>query len=189
MNTNDLLYNATVESNRIEGEPTHGLSFDNHWRCTLLARTAAEVKQLLHPRVYHQLLFEGRSEALHRTDPGCSRPLGMEVAVNTLDGRKLFAPSRDLPQLMRVWWARARSYESFHVDRRTRLWDFHAWFEAIHPFEDGNGRVGRLLWWNMAMIAGEQIEVVFYSERGAYYNRLDDWSEKNCNRPSMNPFG
>ena len=32
-----------------------------------------------------------------------------------------------------------------HVDRLLRAGVAHAWFELIHPFEDGNGRVGRAL--------------------------------------------
>ena len=67
-------------------------------------------------------------------------------------------------------------------------WNLHAWFEAIHPLIDGNGRVGRLLWWNMTMLVGAPIEVITFNERFAYYDRLEEWRKTNCNKYLLNPF-
>jgi Fic family protein len=55
----------------------------------------------------------------------------------------------------------------------------HAWFEIIHPFEDGNGRVGRAVL-DMALAQDEQRATRLYSmsarfmeERDAYYAALE----------------
>lgn len=55
----------------------------------------------------------------------------------------------------------------------------HLWFEAIHPFEDGNGRVGRALM-DMAMAQDAKQEIRLYSmsrqlqeNRSAYYDALN----------------
>lgn len=196
---NELLYYATEHSNRIEQEPVKGRSFDNHWRATLLARTAAQERTLLHPRVLHQLLFEGlplknvAGTLSHPPQPGDYRPLGWQSYVRRTSGEAhYFTDASKVPALMEVWWAEYLDRKScankpcLHSDL-VRWW-FHAWFEAIHPFVDGNGRVGRLLWWNMTMLAGDKIEVVAVEERQSYYDRLEDWRHEHCNAEHMNPF-
>jgi Fic family protein len=194
--SNELLYYATEESNRIEQEPIKGRSFDNHWRATLLARTAAEEFTLLHPRVLHQLLFEGLPMPLLMANEqagGDYRPPGVTAYVQHEDGSKhVFADPRQVEALMRAWWAewwKAWAYHDPNIQSDLVRWWFHAWFEAIHPFADGNGRVGRLLWWNMTMLAGQKIEVIGSGEeRFAYYDRLEAWQRDHCNTEYMNPF-
>lgn len=47
--------------------------------------------------------------------------------------------------------------------------NFHYRFEAIHPFEDGNGRVGRLLF-NSFLLQNGYMPVVFFSENHTAYS-------------------
>ena len=56
--------------------------------------------------------------------------------------------SRDVPREMRAlleWWERTRHGADVAIDGLLRAGIAHVWFETIHPFEDGNGRVGRCL--------------------------------------------
>ncbi len=49
---------------------------------------------------------------------------------------------------------------------------FHGKFEKIHPFEDGNGRVGRLLINIMLLTGGYPPVIIRKSQRTAYFNTL-----------------
>ena len=183
MDEREALYYATQQSNLIEGEATHGLSFDNHWRCTLLAATAASAKQLLHPRVYHRLLFEGITiDFDHVIKAGEYRTPGIDAYVNQADDKRLmFTTGNDVAGQMALWWDEWLQRETwFDGSRREHeCWTFHAWFESIHPFVDGNGRVGRLMMWNMNMIVGMQLDVPTFSKRNLYYDRLDAWRKEH----------
>lgn len=61
----------------------------------------------------------------------------------------------------------------------------HAEFEALHPFKDGNGRVGRMLitlmLWNLGSISAPHFYISRYFEahKGAYIDGLRDISTKH----------
>ena len=55
---------------------------------------------------------------------------------------------------------------------------FHAKFENIHPFADGNGRVGRLLM-NYLLVLHDHPPIVIHEEdRKLYFEALEAWDSK-----------
>lgn len=176
---NDLLATATEESQMIEGEPLTGRSFDNHWRATLLCRTVAEVGQLLHPRVLHQVLAEGMPLPPNHA-PGDYR--SVRVYVNTHIGVHHFPLPDEVPLLMDMWWDKAQRALWLHdpdLRHESVRWALHAAYESIHPHPDLNGRTGRCLLWSMAMLANVSIDVVQYKHRSQYYERLQTWRQEH----------
>lgn len=79
-------------------------------------------------------------------------------------------------------------HNSHPVDRLVQIAILHAEFEAIHPFLDGNGRLGRMLiplfLWKFGLIRAPMFYISAYLEthREIYYDRLltvsrnDDWT-------------
>lgn len=79
-------------------------------------------------------------------------------------------------------------HNSHPVDRLVQIAILHVEFEAIHPFLDGNGRLGRmlvpLLLWKFGLIRAPVFYISAYLEthREVYYDRMltvsrdDDWS-------------
>ena len=93
--------------------------------------------------------------------------------------------TQHLPDGMSVW---ERYMHRDEPDRLVQLAILHAEFEALHPFLDGNGRMGRMLvplfMWQRELIRQPAFYVSAYFEanREAYYEGLrsvsrdDDWS-------------
>lgn len=53
--------------------------------------------------------------------------------------------------------------------------DFHQRFEAIHPFQDGNGRVGRLIMFRECLRCGHVPFIITDELKMFYYNGLRNW--------------
>lgn len=66
---------------------------------------------------------------------------------NTVGGLKLPLPS-EIPSLVQelLWWYAGQEEVTLET-----LAEFHSRFEFIHPFQDGNGRVGRILLFKMCL--------------------------------------
>ena len=58
----------------------------------------------------------------------------------------------------------------------TDIIDFHVKFERIHPFQDGNGRVGRLILLKECLKHGHTPFVIAENIRQFYYLGLQDWN-------------
>lgn len=59
------------------------------------------------------------------------------------------------------------------------LLDFHVRFERIHPFQDGNGRVGRLLLFWQCLRAGIVPFIITEDLRLFYYRGIQHWGKIN----------
>ena len=55
--------------------------------------------------------------------------------------------------------------------------DFHQRFELIHPFQDGNGRVGRLIMFRECLRHGHVPFIITEDLKMYYYNGLRNWPE------------
>lgn len=65
---------------------------------------------------------------------------------------------------------------------------FHARFENIHPFADGNGRVGRTLLNYWLMINNYPPMIIYDEDKGAYYNALQKYDEQETLDPLVSFF-
>lgn len=79
--------------------------------------------------------------------------------------------------------------EFYNIDEKNILMAaayFHAKFENIHPFSDGNGRTGRLLM-NYYLLSVNHPPIVIHEEdRNAYYDALELFDTEMQLKPFRN---
>ena len=56
--------------------------------------------------------------------------------------------------------------------------EFHVKFERIHPFQDGNGRVGRLIAFKECLKNNIVPFIILDSKKMFYYRGLKNWDEE-----------
>lgn len=66
-------------------------------------------------------------------------------------------------------------YNSKKVKNIDDILDFHQRFEAIHPFQDGNGRVGRLVMFKECLANGIVSFIITEELKMFYYRGLQQW--------------
>lgn len=88
-------------------------------------------------------------------------------------------PSSAVADEMQAFLRWFESTQNGGIDGILRAGIAHLWFECIHPFEDGNGRVGRAIT-DMALVQDMRQDVRIYSlsaqilqDRDAYYAELN----------------
>lgn len=70
-------------------------------------------------------------------------------------------------------------YNTTNRHRFEDILDFHVRFEAIHPFQDGNGRVGRLLMFKECLSNGFVPFIITDELKMFYYRGLQEWGHVN----------
>ncbi len=68
-----------------------------------------------------------------------------------------------------------KEYNSLKRPSFEDIIDFHQRFEAIHPFQDGNGRVGRLIMFRECLRNGHVPFIISDELKMYYYNGLRNW--------------
>ena len=162
-----------AHSNRIEGEPDapgHP-RFDDHLATAIWLRDATgRPDPLKSPRVIHGRIMASEPEKF----PGEYRQVA--VGIRMADGSVApKMPAVDVRPAMESLTHRAAEMVGSSEPSEQELWNLHHEFEHIHPFIDGNGRVGRL-WLNaLRLRGGYPWLTVRFEERHSYYDAIRRW--------------
>jgi len=139
---------------------------------------------------WQSALFPGGTSGIHRIAVGRYRDHEDAVQiVSGMPGREVVhyeaPPSKDVSAQMTIflaWFAEGSNRTprgAKVIDGLARAAIAHLWFETIHPFEDGNGRIGRAVA-DMAMTQHLRSPIRLYSlsrqlltSRAEYYEYLN----------------
>ena len=143
----------------------------NHFRCIdYIIKTVREPLSEELIKDLHQLLKGGTSDA--KLD--WFRVGDYKFRPNTVGGLETSLP-KDVPSDMARLIGK---YENKHAYSFEDIIDFHHQFERIHPFQDGNGRVGRLIAFKECLRHGFVPFTIDDELKLSYYRGLKEYSDE-----------
>lgn len=146
---------------------------------TYVKRAAGKGGEVFTPRMIGELHKRViRDDPDYRDRPGKLREVTVwigtgDIAYSTFNPPPADRVARCLEDNVR--YMRADGLHGQHQSLITRMAIAHAHFEAVHPFRDGNGRVGRILLPMMMAAEGRTplyLAAYIEANKGAYYEAL-----------------
>ncbi len=143
----------------------------NHFRCIDMIIDAANytlseafIKKL------HYTLKNGTSDSRKKWFAvGEYKKLANEVA-----GKETTPPKKVSAEIKKLLESYNKKSKKTFLD----IIDFHQKFEVIHPFQDGNGRVGRLIMFKECLKHGVTPFIIDERHKMFYYRGLSNWKEQ-----------
>jgi len=120
-------------------------------------------------RKLHEILMTGTVDAYCQQ----VRPGEYRTVTSRPRDRELLPVSRINSSLT----ALIRDYEHQTKIERNQILDFHVRFEEIFPFEDGNGRVGRLIMFKECLRHGIMPFIIDDKRRSRYLRGIKEWHD------------
>lgn len=140
----------------------------NHFRCIdeVISNTHAPLTEVFIKHL-HGILKSGTSDARKPWfQVGDYKRLPNEV------GGMETTPPKQVHRQMKALLAEYHQHKKHTFED---IIDFHHRFEAIHPFQDGNGRVGRLVMFKECLAAGIVPFIITDALKMFYYRGLHEW--------------
>ena len=142
----------------------------NHFRCIDLIIDKAK-STLTEPLIkeLHLLLKSGTSDSRKNWfNVG-----GYKKMPNEVGGYETCLP-KEVPEKMQALLVQYNAIEQKNIEH---IIAFHQQFEAIHPFQDGNGRVGRLIMFKECLANNVVPFIIDEALKLFYYRGLREWEK------------
>lgn len=141
----------------------------NHFRCIdMIIERAEETLTESLIKELHKVLKSGTSDSQKDWFAvGDYKRLPNEVG-----GNETVAPQAVHAEMK----ALLKEYHSKKVKSFEDILDLHQRFECIHPFQDGNGRVGRLIMFKECLANGQVPFIITEDLKLYYYRGLREWN-------------
>lgn len=189
----DLTYNSNhIEGSRLTKEQTRFIFETNTFGITTENTRIDDIMETVnHFRCIDYIidhatdrLTETHLKQLHfilKTNTSDSQRLWFAVGdykrlANEVGGEETAQP-KEVHRCMRTILAEYNDIEKVEL---TDILNFHVLFERIHPFQDGNGRVGRLVMFWQCLQAGIVPFIITEDLRLYYYRGIQNWGHTNC---------
>lgn len=144
------------------------VKISNHFRAgCCMVDTIQEPLTSIYFRKLHQKLFRGTV---------ADQEGSLHIGEHRKTPDKFGVAASTIPSVLN---ALVLEYEKKKKITLKDILDFHARFEAVHPFEDGNGRVGRLILVKECLRHGIDPFIIDDKHRGEYNRGIASW----CSNP------
>ena len=176
----ELTYNSdAIEGSTLTKKETEAIIFD---KATIKDKNLIEHLEATNHSFLLKEIFAGRYSGkidetlikkLHMTLMQGIREDGGEYSRHQrgIRGVELALPHpKDIPGEMKVFCKKVNQYQGHPIEHIAKM---HADFETIHPFGDGNGRVGRLLMIIQLIDKGFAPCVIAVADKAKYYEFLE----------------
>jgi Fic family protein len=185
----DMTYNSNhIEGSRLSHEQTRlifethtvgvteeSLNVDdlietaNHFRCIdIIIDRAEETLSESFIKELHKILKSGTSDS----NKDWFAVGEYKRLPNEVDGNETCPPAEVHQRMKRL----LNGYHAKKVKSLEDILDFHQKFESIHPFQDGNGRVGRLIMFKECLANGIVPFIITDEMKMFYYRGLREWN-------------
>lgn len=165
-----------TESNLIDPQPGYEgnrpgcLMYENHMSALDFVLSNGWELNVSTPLDIHRFLTKGIEYFENNNSSGKYRTVDVWVGHHECPKPYL------IPGLMDVWYKTTVDLmNNVSLDPIDIAWISHHMFEIIHPFIDGNGRTGRLIFNKVLHDLGQDGRIIYFKDRFDYYDEIDEF--------------